>query len=432
MQGLLGIFVPNVNEKLAVLGPGDLVGEMSLLEARPPTESVIALEATKILALPHSAVRSKGEEDPSFSARLHFALACLLSQRLRRANRQLAVQTDTDTVNRTGNPEWKRLAMAMQEFKELLHEANQTALKNEDLVPEEAATRVVDRFLTFLPLMNEVHDAAEGDDRLVEEIGLRSQYEFLPYLLLTETAERFYSKPRGYAGDYWSIELMYRNQPSGTSRIGALVDRCFLTAPACAAVRNRRGLLAEEIASTIADRTESPAQISSLACGPASEVFDVFETVNDRSQAKFNLLDIDLQALAFVAERRDKSRLGRSISLISENLINLILGRSEAPVAKQDLIYSIGLIDYFNDKLVVKLLNLIHGMLDEGGRVILGNFHPRNSAREFSNHVLDWKLIHRTEDDMNRLFAASYFGRPCTNIRFEAEGINLFAECMKQ
>jgi hypothetical protein len=32
---------------------------------------------------------------------------------------------------------------------------------------------------------------------------------------------------------------------------------------------------------------------------------------------------------------------------------------------------------------------------------------------------------------MNRLFAASSFGRPCTAIRFEAEGINMFASCVK-
>lgn len=43
------------------------------------------------------------------------------------------------------------------------------------------------------------------------------------------------------------------------------------------------------------------------------------------------------------------------------------------------------------------------------------------------DHLLDWKLIHRTEDDMNRLFEASKFGRPCDEIRFEAERINLFA-----
>jgi extracellular factor (EF) 3-hydroxypalmitic acid methyl ester biosynthesis protein len=63
--------------------------------------------------------------------------------------------------------------------------------------------------------------------------------------------------------------------------------------------------------------------------------------------------------------------------------------------------------------------------------VILGNFHPRNPDKALMDYVLDWKLIHRTEADMDRLFSNSSFNRPCTNVRFEDQGINLFAECIK-
>ena len=64
--------------------------------------------------------------------------------------------------------------------------------------------------------------------------------------------------------------------------------------------------------------------------------------------------------------------------------------------------------------------------------MILGNFHPENSGKAFMDHILEWKLIHRSEDEMNQLFAESKFGRPCSEIRFEQEGINLFAECVKE
>ena len=90
--------------------------------------------------------------------------------------------------------------------------------------------------------------------------------------------------------------------------------------------------------------------------------------------------------------------------------------------------YSIGLIDYFRDDFVVKLLDWIYDRLAPGGRVILGNFHPRNPIRALMDHVLEWSLIHRTEEDMNRLFERSKFGRPCSRILYEPERINLFAE----
>ena len=67
-----------------------------------------------------------------------------------------------------------------------------------------------------------------------------------------------------------------------------------------------------------------------------------------------------------------------------------------------------------------------------GGRVILGNFHPLNPAREVMDSVLEWNLIHRTEDDMHALFRASPFSTGCSRLLVEQEGIDLVAECVKQ
>jgi len=50
---------------------------------------------------------------------------------------------------------------------------------------------------------------------------------------------------------------------------------------------------------------------------------------------------------------------------------------------------------------------------------------------EPDSDLLEWKLIHRTEEDMSRLYSKSAFGRDCTRVQFEGQGINLFAECAK-
>ena len=47
------------------------------------------------------------------------------------------------------------------------------------------------------------------------------QQEVLPFLLLTRSAERLYAKPRGYAGDYLSIDWIYNDQAGGTGRARA-------------------------------------------------------------------------------------------------------------------------------------------------------------------------------------------------------------------
>jgi SAM-dependent methyltransferase len=197
------------------------------------------------------------------------------------------------------------------------------------------------------------------------------------------------------------------------------------------AVKNRRKLLSEEIRNTLEAADGKPVNVTVFACGPARELFEVYAELENPALLKTTLIDIDLQALAYVAERKDAFRTPLPMNLYQENLIYLALGRRQLSLPPQDLIYSIGLIDYFNDQLVVKLSNYAHSLLKPGGRLIFGNFHTDNPSKAFMDHVIDWKLIHRNEADMDRLYMESAFGKPAESIRFEDEGINMFAIARK-
>jgi len=63
---------------------GDVVGEMSLVDARPPAATVTAVMDSVVFAIPMEALAAKVELDRGFSARFHRALAVFLSHRLRR------------------------------------------------------------------------------------------------------------------------------------------------------------------------------------------------------------------------------------------------------------------------------------------------------------------------------------------------------------
>ena len=158
---------------------------------------------------------------------------------------------------------------------------------------------------------------------------------------------------------------------------------------------------------------------------------DRFDRLEDESRVAFNCLDLDFQALSAVSREAEQRGIQRKIRLMQENLIMLATGRRDTDLRPQDLMYSIGLIDYFPDKLVIQLLNWIFDLLVPGGMVVLGNFDPRNPDRAFMDHLLDWPLIYRTPDDMRRIFSSSSFGDRAVEIRYEPEGINLFAICLK-
>jgi CRP-like cAMP-binding protein/SAM-dependent methyltransferase len=434
LEGLFGVRVaPIPDAEICRLGPGEIIGEISFLENRLPSASVIALESSLLLEIPSEILAERLKAKPSFGAQFYRALAILNSRRVRERVTSLTTsfQAKLDPTNLSGETSQVFFA-GVERFKSLLLQADSEGLKNNGEISETTAVTVEKAFLDLCRMVHHtIGNSSSAGFSVKAELGARLQREILPFMLLTDTTERFYSKPRGYAGDFLAIQMIYQNRAAGTGRIGPLLDRCFLNAPTAAAVRNRRVLLAGEIMKAV-EAKDGATHVTSLACGPAGELFDVFQQLDDPRRLQASLLDIDLRALAFVADRRDNARLQNRINLINANLVYLALGRQKLELKDQDLIYSIALIDYFNDKFVIKLLNWIHGRLRPGGTVIVSNFHPNNYCKELMDYVLEWRLIHRSEEEMHRLFAASAFGRPCTRIQFESEGINFLAACVKE
>jgi len=421
--------------RITLLGPGEIIGDMSFLEKRPASASVFAVENSLLMVLSQEKIEGKLNDDPGFAVRFYKSLAILNSKRLRITACNLGLKLrEKGNFEPTVISNWKSIADAIHQFKTLIHLADKEAIKNHGIVPPETQKQIVSSFREFCVFMNEqIGDDSNEPDYIKEEIGNRIKLEILPFLLQTQTAERMYSKPRGYAGDYLTIHKIYENKPTGTGRLGPVLDKCFLNEPAARAVQNRRGLLVQEIMKVVESKSpDTQTKILTVACGPAAEVFDVFERLDNPDRLHATLVDIDLQALAFVDDKIERMSLKRHMKPLSGNLVYLSLGREKLDIKAQDLIYSIGLIDYFNDKFVNNLLNYLYGLLKPGGKVILGNFHPKNTSKAMMDHVIEWELIHRTEEDMNRLFSNSQFKSPCTDIKFESAGVNLFAECIKR
>lgn len=321
----------------------------------------------------------------------------------------------------------------LAELRQALVAADRVALANRGNLPAAHAAQLPPLLARFAGRLNELIGEAAGlDASVAEALGVLVHSELLPWLSMTDTADRVYAKPRGYAGDFYSIERIYQNQPGGAGRLGAALDQCFLALPAAQAVRNRRQLLQTIIEDSLMSHRAGPLQLMSLACGPAAELFDTYACLPDPRVLQSTLLDIDTQALAFISAKSQAAGLQNCITTLRGNLLSLADGRQQLPpLVPQNLIYSIGLIDYFDDAQVIALMNLAHRWLAPGGRLVLGNFHPSNPNRALMDHVLHWRLIHRNEADMHRLYRASRFGKAATRIVFEAQGINLFAECEK-
>ncbi|MFN3076201.1 MAG: cyclic nucleotide-binding domain-containing protein [Alphaproteobacteria bacterium] len=74
---------------VATLSSGEIMGEMSLVDSRPPSASVRAETECVVLTIPRRALIAKLESDTGFAARFYKAIATFLSDRLRGTVRRL-------------------------------------------------------------------------------------------------------------------------------------------------------------------------------------------------------------------------------------------------------------------------------------------------------------------------------------------------------
>lgn len=75
--------------EIARLNAGEIVGEMSFVDARPPSATVRALEDSTVFAISKPALNAKLSADAGFAARFYRALAIYLSTTVRERHRAL-------------------------------------------------------------------------------------------------------------------------------------------------------------------------------------------------------------------------------------------------------------------------------------------------------------------------------------------------------
>ncbi len=94
LHGTLQVSGVQLGDKPILLYSGEIVGEISLLDSRPPTTNVAAASDCIVLALPRDKIFAKLEEDVPFAARFYHALAVFLAHRMRNTYQRLGYGKD--------------------------------------------------------------------------------------------------------------------------------------------------------------------------------------------------------------------------------------------------------------------------------------------------------------------------------------------------
>ncbi len=429
---------------VALLGPGQFFGEIGYFDGGSRIRDIRAVENAEIGVFNTKTMLTFQQENPDLFCSFLSFITKSICGKFRRVLEESEPLTGYGAALSTGGKgydesqpipteflktsQWHQINKMVEEFKAQFFNISYALQKDQGpyIVPD-----IKDKCLTLLDGFNtRLTELAANfaGDKSEEMIWGYIFKEAFPYFMRSRFGERAYYKPKGYAGDFNMIEMLYADQPDGDGKIGKIIDEWLIHTPAARAIRGRRLLLKNELikhSSKFKDDTDT-INIMNLACGPNRELFDFIGECEYSEKINALCIDIDTEALQFTNQYVNTFPHMASIRLMSENLVKWALGRAQQNFGQQNIIYSSGLIDYLDRRLVLKFVSRCYEHLKPGGKLLLGNFSPTNPIKSLMDNILQWRLIHRSSEDLKSIFHDTPF-KDNVEIISEKQGINLFA-----
>ena len=228
-----------------------------------------------------------------------------------------------------------------------------------------------------------------------------------PEMMGGAICRRSYEKPLGYPGDYQIMNQVYDWQRVGTTLYDKLQHRLGLEIAAC--VASRAELVREAMDEEIRREPDRVTHVTSLGCGSAREVIGYLDDGDIGGRANFTLIDQDQGALTYAYEHTYPAviRHGGQVNVqcLNASFIQLLrTGELFGKLPPQDLIYSVGLVDYFQARRAKNFIAALYEHLTPGGLLIIGNMKDTDIScfwpMEF---ICDWTVVYRTADEMRAL-----------------------------
>lgn len=95
LQGEMSVRLDEQEDRqVATLYSGEIIGELSFLDNRPPNVSVVATTDVALISLSRSGLQAKLDRDPGFASRFYKSLGSFLAVRLRQTMGQLGYGAD--------------------------------------------------------------------------------------------------------------------------------------------------------------------------------------------------------------------------------------------------------------------------------------------------------------------------------------------------
>ena len=237
----------------------------------------------------------------------------------------------------------------------------------------------------------------------------------VPWTVGNPFLERSLKKPRGYAGDYAMMELVYLRWMAMGGGLAGVFDRYF--ADCYDNVRQRRTKLCDAMRPYLVDRTRSgtPLRMLSLGSGPCREWVDLDHerrTGAFRDQpvnpTRLVCIDQDPESLAYVKQQLAGNSLLESVECVEADLFQFTRAeRWRGEERSYDFIYGVGIANYFYDAMLQNIIANAFALVKPGGELMITHKDGESFNFPVCDWFSDWLFLKRSEQTFATVFQAA-------------------------
>lgn len=277
-------------------------------------------------------------------------------------------------------------------------------------IGEEVASRyVIDETNAILQEAKKLEESLPNRD-LIKKIKKLFRECGIPVGMKSEIVKHAFVKPRGYAGDYGLIEIVY-NDKIISKGFGYCADKRLLIDDYAYAVRGRKDMMKEILAQYLKGTQLQTVEILNIACGSCREIREMFaeNSFDESKKIVFTLVDQDQEALDFSREKLADSPSGVEYRFLQHSVYNFVKEpeRYREILQGKDLVYTIGLADYIPEQTLQTLIQFLFSLVKPGGKLIIAHKDSKNFSPLAADWWCDWTFHLRNESEMVDLVKTS-------------------------
>lgn len=242
-------------------------------------------------------------------------------------------------------------------------------------------------------------DFEEGLDS-AEKVQFKKRFReaLLPLFNLSPFNYYCLTKPRGYAGDFVMMDMIWENRTekkeSTSNHLNTRLDDWIYRMPNCAANEERIHLL-----SNFLSRHSNAKTIASIGCGAVIELLFFLSKNSNHTIQTVHLYDQDEGALECAKQKLSPFQIETVTH--KGNILKSILSVKKE---QYDLIYSSGLFDYFETLSCKKIASKLWKALKSKGNMCIINANPENPSRFWMEYAMDWELKYKDMNEFMSIF----------------------------